>query len=105
MRHISGTSFTDNNAKKFRDLVFAEKIGYKEAKDRGLNFCFSKKQCSCGGNVRYTTCSTCVNCTNKRAKESRRTTDIDMVAVETRRRIEEIKEQSQDDYWDSLLED
>lgn len=85
-----------------RTKAFREKIGRKEAKRLGLMLYHSEKPCkNCGSNMRYVSVSSCASRTCQASAKNA----ADSNAVETRRRIEEIKEQSQDDYWDSLLED
>lgn len=103
MRHVSGTSFENSHANDARNKVYENKIRRKEAIERGLNVYYSDKECEhCGnGKVRYTTSSACVICRNGVKKPK----GIDVRATERRRKIEDIRERDDLDYYDSLLSD
>jgi len=104
---MSGSSmqYDKNKISGIRDLVYRDKIGRKESIERGMNIYFSKKQCNCGGYIRYISNSDCVACSKGRRKKPARDKSINNEKVSARRSIEDIKEQSENDYWDSLLDE
>ena len=92
-----------DESEKTKEMVYRDKIGRKEAISRGMNI-YTGKKCSCGSCYRYVSGGNCIHCSKKVKQEKIRSEMINMDKVKARRKIEEIKE-SNDDYWDSLLED
>ena len=104
MRRIPN-QFSHGEDSRIRDLVYKNKIDRKEAKQKDLYVYFSKKQCGCGGFIMYTSNGSCFKCRGKKRKEKLRSESVSMEKVEVRRAIENIKEQRENDYWDSLLDE